>query len=82
MTKEEIKANELIESFIAHVNEDWFSIEQNAIICAIICVDEILKSRPTAPIVKNSEDYYLTYFELVTKNKDFWQSVKQILESK
>lgn len=83
-SKEEIKADELIdfyESVLIH-NYDIINKRIDAIRCAIKCVEEIKESRPTAPIIKNNEDYALTYFELVGKNRDFWQKVKQILIDK
>lgn len=75
MTKEEIKANELIERFKPHVNDDWFSVEENAIICAIICVDELINAFEEFSIQEHGAIH-------IDYGHGFWQSVKQILESK
>ncbi len=74
MTKEEIKANELTERFMRVETPYEDSIcginPSMAKLCAIICVDEILKLEPPE----------LSYLEPFSKS--FWQSVKEILEKK
>jgi hypothetical protein len=70
MTKEEIKANELIERYLY----DAYSIcqDKKAIEFAIICVDEIIKEHEINSHIEGFRNF----------NVEFWQSVKQILESK
>lgn len=68
MTKEEIKANALIEIFTEH--EDSEIEYRYACERALKCVDEIIK---TIEFMSESDE----------PNKlPFWQSVKQILEAK
>lgn len=41
--------------------------------CALVCVDEILKAAPSAPIVSESGNYSNDIEESIT----YWQEVKQ-----
>jgi hypothetical protein len=86
-SKEEIKADELIEQFKPYVycfmgsdmlinRESDSVVLKNACICAMVCVDEIIKDFRgfrTKP--------YLTVTQAIEVTK-FWQKVKQILIDK
>lgn len=77
MTKEEIKANELMRLFLGVYNlNELGDIPETYVIqakkSAIICVDEIIKTLEGMKLVFSDR-------EIVLKE---WQSVKQILESK
>lgn len=82
MTKEEIKADELIKRFYPHADCNFHDTKSSreldanqtasAIECAIICVDEIIKTLEGMKLVFSDR-------KIVLKE---WQSVKQILESK
>lgn len=76
MTKEEIKANELIERFEKPIQSVLFGeVTMAAELCAIIFVDEIIKE-----VILFKQ--YSMGGGLAMEQLDFWQSVKQILESK
>ena len=82
----EQKAEELIEKFLPYVDptnvlSDEFDKNwrlRNAINCAIICVDEILKSSPSLPILSDAGNLVND----IEESTEYWQEVKQILENK
>ena len=72
MTPQE-KANELIEKYLSlndNFNKPIITDEQDAVKCAIVAVDEMIKE------FKNSDSLYATKFLA-----DYWQSVKTELET-
>ena len=84
MTPQQKKADELVERFKIHcycylgsgmlTNEYNEEVQtKNAIQCAIICVEEILK---TSPIVPNDET------PIGLKPHEYWQSVLNELKSR
>ena len=67
------KANELIEEYLSlndNFNKPIITDEQDAVKCAIVAVDEMIKE------FKNSDSLYATKFLA-----DYWQSVKTELET-
>ena len=54
------------------------SIKKHSIQCAIICVDEIIKSSPSLPILSDAGNYVND----IEESTEYWQEVKQILENK
>ena len=73
MTPKE-KAEELVESFYKKIDYEltgsYFKKRLIAKQCALIAVDEIIKSNPIAFRIDNS----------IMSNKDYWQEVKQEIE--
>ncbi len=83
MTPQQKKADELVERFrkYAHVpyHDNNPIIEEetkNAIQCAIICVDEIMKANPIVPLE------YMLESESLDKAREYWQSVLNELKSR
>ena len=82
----EQKAEELIEKLLPYVGptnvlSDEFDKNwrlRNAINCAIICVDEILKLSPSLPILSDAGNLVND----IEESTEYWQEVKQILENK
>lgn len=82
MTPEEIKAEQLINSFYKYAFEDidgvgkWMNAKQ----CAIICVDEILTQlkKDYEDLKKNKMTTTLIYIQ-ATEN--FYQSIKQAIQN-
>jgi hypothetical protein len=82
MTPEQ-KAIELLEKLIPHVYNEYdgsdggkvYNAKRHTIQCALITVNEIIKSRPSLPIL--GDGYILKDIELSTK---YWKEVKQELE--
>jgi hypothetical protein len=76
MTPKE-KAKELVERYInlyPHQREDYLNNE-DAELCALIAVDEIIKSNPTTfyeEIIEN-----IGYTAIRECNSNYWQEVKQ-----
>lgn len=70
------KADELVERFwiyaAANQNGSW----KNAIQCAIICVEEIMKANPIVPLE------YMLESESLDKAREYWQSVLNELKSR
>ena len=85
MKAEEIKAKELVNKFIDFTMCNLDKTLQNAIQCAIICVEEILKASPTceeqffyvdAQGNKTGESFFKTKSSYL-----FWQEVLTILKA-
>ncbi len=79
MTQEEEKAKELVEKFEKHFNEsDQYSINLDSEIrfyakqCAIICVNEIIYSKPISP---QKSDYIMLESELLDNSLEYWNKV-------
>ena len=71
--KPQEKANELIEKYLSlndNFNKPIITDEQDAVKCAIVAVDEMIKE------FKNSDSLYATKILA-----DYWQSVKTELET-
>ena len=83
MTPED-KAIELLEKLIPHVYNEYdgsdggkvYNAKRHTIQCALIAVDEIIKSRPSLPIL--GDGYILKDIERSAK---YWKEVKQELEN-
>jgi len=79
MTPQQKKADELVERFwvyaAANQNGSW----KNAIQCAIICVEEIMKAEPSYPC---PEGYYELHSDRTDEAKSIWQSVLNELKSR
>ena len=80
MTPQQKKADELVERFRKYAHVPYYDnnpiIEEetkNAIQCAIICVEEILKA---SPVVPNDET------PIGIKPHEYWQSVLNELKSR
>ena len=80
MKKPEQKAEELIEKFKQNImkNGNPNNLKKHSIQCAIICVDEIIKSSPSLPILSDAGNYVND----IEESTEYWQEVKQILENK
>ena len=76
MTPKE-KANELYDKFFDTTVADITKAHRKAKQCAIIAVDEIIKSRPILP---SKSTYYETVKDMYDDAKDYWQEVKQEIE--
>lgn len=85
MTKAEEKAKELVDRFLPYiVNADRSSTPNTKSLniflaqkCALVAVEEILKSEPTNPF---DGLYYETYSDLLDEVAGFWKDVKKALE--
>ena len=74
MTPQQKKADELVWKFMDKVDAYPMEVrKQSAIQCAIICVEEILK---TSPVVPNDET------PIGVKPHEYWQSVLNELKSR
>jgi hypothetical protein len=76
------KALELIIKFQSGYIENGFSYqfqndENDAKHCALICVDEIIKSNPTNPLTGG---YIELYSDMIDEAIEFWQEVKSEIE--
>ena len=80
MTPQQKKADELVERFrkYAKIGTDSpvTGRTENAIQCAIICVEEILKANPIVPLE------YMLESESLDKAREYWQSVLNELKSR
>jgi len=66
MTQEKKKAKELIESFLPHAEGGFGTRRHNqAKRCALICVDEIIKTNPTNPVNYSSEEINLSFYKTI-----------------
>ena len=73
MTPKE-KAKELIAKFLEYAYSDANDNQKtDAIQCALICVDEIIESSPSLPILSDNG----TYGSDIEESSKFWQEVKQ-----
>ena len=80
MTPQQKKADELVERFLRTYKVSLFppftKATEEAIQCAIICVEEILKANPIVPLE------YMLESESLDKAREYWQSVLNELKSR
>ena len=80
MTPQQKKADELVERFLRTYKVSLFppfnKASEEAIQCAIICVEEILKANPIVPLE------YMLESESLDKAREYWQSVLNELKSR
>ena len=85
MTPQQKKADELVDRFRTYADlpfdydKDEYDTESqtyNAIQCAIICVEEIMKANPIVPLE------YMLESESLDKAREYWQSVLNELKSR
>ena len=70
------KADELVERFWIYAAANPKGSWKNAIQCAIICVEEIMKANPIVPLE------YMLESESLDKAREYWQSVLNELKSR
>lgn len=78
------KAKELVNSFyqplgLLHCQVSSNQMWEHAKQCAIIAVDEIIKSSPHLPV--DDEMYYENHHDRADDANNFWQSVKQSINN-
>ncbi len=71
------KAAELVLKFQSYADTYHYGNLSNAKQCALILVDEILKSEPTEP---SHTVYWDVISDLLDPAKEYWESVKQEIE--
>lgn len=69
-------ADELIWKFVKGNTDDVQIDWAYGKICALIAIDEIIKSNPTSPL---KSSYISLYSEMVDEATEFWQKVKNEL---
>jgi hypothetical protein len=70
-----LKAQELIHKFTHDISLFWDLSYINAIDCALIAVDEILKANPIIPL------QFMLESESLDAANEYWQEVQQELEN-
>ncbi len=77
MTQEQEKARSLIHKFVqftpAEEELEWEYAKQ----CAIICVNEIIDSKPISP---QKSDYIMLESELLDNSREYWNKVLTEIE--
>lgn len=74
------KAKELVEKHFAKFKSTFIKLHVAMEIskgCSIVCVEEIIKSRPFSP---HPEGYYEITSDRIDAAIEFWESVKRALE--
>lgn len=76
MTAKEIKARDLVIKFQFQNPPLMFEVAKK---CALIAVEEIIKSRPLDPILRENP-YFETVSDRVDETIEYWEEVKEELE--